>query len=134
MVSTSGNDTLINGLIGTLSQVKYIENTPFIGTKMQGTFVLEDEQDTFENVNMDLKLFMEGEPFINAKNFKKIPKPMRPKEFDYGYTITTHKAQGSEYDKVLVLEEFLRGGQHDRWLYTACTRAAKKLVIIRNYK
>ena len=75
---------------------------------MKVTFNLGE--DKFEGLNMDLKIFTEGEPFINKNNFKKVPKPMRPKEFDYGYAITCHKAQGSEYDNVLVLEEFLRGG------------------------
>lgn len=44
-----------------------------------------------------------------------------------------HKAQGSEWDNVLVIEEgfpFDRE-EHKRWLYTCATRAAKKLVIIR---
>jgi exodeoxyribonuclease-5 len=54
-----------------------------------------------------------------------------PKEFDYGYCITCHKAQGSEYDKVLVFEEYLKGSDHARWLYTAATRAKEKLVIVR---
>ena len=55
-----------------------------------------------------------------------------PYEFAYAYAITTHKAQGSEWDKVLVFEErfpFDRE-EHKRWLYTACTRAKEKLVII----
>ena len=39
-----------------------------------------------------------------------------------------------EYDKVLVFEEFLKGGDHDRWLYTAATRAKEKLVIVRNFR
>ena len=132
VISDSGEDPLINGMVGTLTEVKFIPNYPFLGTGMKGTFNLGE--DKFEGLNMDLKIFTEGEPFINKNNFKKVPKPMKPKEFDYGYAITCHKAQGSEYDNVLVLEEFLRGGQHERWLYTAATRAAKKLVIIRNYK
>lgn len=56
-----------------------------------------------------------------------------PKDFLYAYAITVHKAQGSEWDKVLVYEEnfpFNRT-EHARWLYTAATRAADKLVILR---
>lgn len=56
-----------------------------------------------------------------------------PKEFAYGYAITCHKAQGSEWEKVLVLEEnFPRDKkEHAQWLYTACTRASDKLVLVR---
>lgn len=55
-----------------------------------------------------------------------------PKEFTYGYAITCHKAQGSEWGNVLVLEEKFPypAVEHARWLYTAATRAAEKLVIV----
>ena len=55
------------------------------------------------------------------------------KEFAYAYAVTCHKAQGSEWDKVLVLEERFPFDEeeHARWLYTACTRAANKLVLVR---
>jgi exodeoxyribonuclease-5 len=57
-------------------------------------------------------------------------------EFDYGYAITCHKSQGSQWDKVLVYDEsqiFGRAGEEDipdRWLYTAATRAAEALIIV----
>lgn len=56
-----------------------------------------------------------------------------PREFAYAYAITVHKSQGSEWNKVLVMEEsFPRDKtEHARWLYTACTRAAEKLVVIK---
>jgi ATP-dependent exoDNAse (exonuclease V) alpha subunit len=57
-----------------------------------------------------------------------------PKKFDYGYAITAHKSQGSEWLKVLVVEEKFPFDklEHARWLYTAATRASEKLVIVRN--
>jgi hypothetical protein len=98
---------------------------------------LSPEDIVVRGVNMDYKLLTTGEPTVTTKNFKRFPKIWRPREFDYGYCITCPKAQGSEYDKVIVLEEFLRGESkedHMRWLYTAATRAAKKLIIVRNYR
>lgn len=52
--------------------------------------------------------------------------------WDYGYCLTAHKAQGGEWDRVLVLEQI--GGSWDarRWRYTAVTRAAKELVYCVN--
>jgi exodeoxyribonuclease-5 len=49
---------------------------------------------------------------------------------DYGYAITCHKAQGSEFDHVVVIyEEFPKFWDQSRWMYTAVTRASKKLTI-----
>ncbi len=48
---------------------------------------------------------------------------------DFGYVITCHKAQGSEWDKVLVFDQYMPPKIWDmkRWRYTAITRAAKEL-------
>jgi exodeoxyribonuclease-5 len=51
--------------------------------------------------------------------------------FDYGYALTTHKAQGSQWDSVLVLDESGCFREHaDRWLYTAVTRAAQRVTVV----
>jgi exodeoxyribonuclease-5 len=70
--------------------------------------------------------------FMIAKN-QTLPEP--PYEFAYAYAITCHKAQGSEWDKVLVFEESFPFDktEHRRWLYTAITRAKEKLVIVKAY-
>lgn len=47
---------------------------------------------------------------------------------DYGYCITTHKAQGSEWDKVIVMNQIAGSWEARRWQYTAITRAAEKLI------
>lgn len=49
---------------------------------------------------------------------------------DYGYVITCHKSQGSEWDKVFVWDEWMPPQVWDmkRWRYTAITRAAKELI------
>lgn len=49
---------------------------------------------------------------------------------DYGYALTCHKAQGSEWGKVLVLEEHAYNWDRDRWRYTAATRAVEGLVYV----
>jgi exodeoxyribonuclease-5 len=48
--------------------------------------------------------------------------------FDYGYAITAHKAQGSEWDNVLVLEEIDSRWDARRWRYTVATRAKERLI------
>lgn len=54
--------------------------------------------------------------------------------FDFGYAMTVHKMQGSQFDDLVVCAE--RPGPVDneswkRWLYTAITRASKKLTVLR---
>lgn len=49
----------------------------------------------------------------------------------FGYVITAHKSQGSQWDKVYVTEIQKTGDaiMQARWFYTAVTRAAKELVL-----
>jgi exodeoxyribonuclease-5 len=75
----------------------------------------------------------------NRENDLKLPERMHRghyDEFDYAYAITCHKSQGSQWDKVVVMDESqVFGGRGDsediprRWLYTAATRAAQALII-----
>jgi len=52
-------------------------------------------------------------------------------EFDYGYVLTVHKAQGSQWDHVVLFDEsFAFPDSRGRWLYTGVTRAAKKLTVV----
>jgi exodeoxyribonuclease-5 len=51
--------------------------------------------------------------------------------FEFGYAISCHKSQGSEFDKVVLFDESYLFGEPEKWLYTGITRAKKKLVIIR---
>ncbi|MBV6649605.1 MAG: ATP-dependent RecD-like DNA helicase [Hoeflea sp.] len=53
-------------------------------------------------------------------------------DFDYGYALTVHKAQGSQWNSVVLFDEsFAFRDSRERWLYTAITRAAERLVIVR---
>lgn len=90
----------------------------------------------FTNINIDYNALMTGKKYLTPEQEykmitnKKCPPP--PFEFAYGYAITTWKAQGSEWDKVLGFEEkfpFDRS-EHRRFLYTMITRAKEKLVIV----
>ena len=139
-------NALVNGTIGTLEDsyetginiapYKTIDNE----TRMKlitGHF-RSDSDDIFYNLNMDKKLIMEGQSTLDWKTSFRMSKNSRtknfiPMEFAYGYAITGHKSQGSEWDKVLVIEERFPFDkeEHKRWLYTCCTRASQKLVLVR---
>ena len=138
------SDALVNGLTGTLASIRYATSGAEINPWMERTPIIDFQPDTegtaaFYGIEADYKLLMTGETTVTRgynSNWKKIPKAYHPHEFDYGYAITCHKSQGSEFDKVIVLEEFLKSesrADHARWLYTAATRAAQKLIIVKNF-
>ena len=53
-------------------------------------------------------------------------------DFDFGYALTVHKAQGSQWDNVVLFDESWAFKEtRQRWLYTAVTRAAKRLTVVR---
>lgn len=52
-------------------------------------------------------------------------------QFDYGYALTCHKAQGSQWPDVIIYDE--SGAFRDdaaRWLYTALTRAQERVTVV----
>ncbi|MBV5323050.1 MAG: AAA family ATPase [Ilumatobacteraceae bacterium] len=62
-----------------------------------------------------------NDPYFNALQVK------------YGYAMTCHKAQGGEWNTVIVDFESnagVRNASFFRWAYTAITRAVKKLIVV----
>ena len=142
LLSEDGND-LINGTIGFL---KNNFQTNFFLPRWIGGQVLDVTQTDFETdtgdlymgLEMDTHMILTGDKCMDSRLAYRLSKNpntqhLVPLEFVFGYAITCHKSQGSEWDKVLVIEEGFPFDkeEHSRWLYTACTRAAEKLVLVR---
>lgn len=144
-ISDTG-EPLVNGTTGIIKNPKegYRMIPPYIKAdnhKIE-TIICDfvtDDGSIFYNVEMDKKLITIGDKCVDWRTQYQLNKMKNrigdivPREFDYGYAITGHKAQGSQWEKVLVLEEnfpFDRT-EHARWLYTVCTRPEKKLVLVR---
>lgn len=71
--------------------------------------------------------------FFEGKE-SELPYPQRRKsdEFDYGYALTVHKAQGSQWNNVVLFDESGAFREHQsRWLYTAITRAAERIIVVK---
>lgn len=52
-------------------------------------------------------------------------------EFDYSYALTCHKAQGSQWESILIFDEsFCFRQDKFKWLYTAVTRAKERVTIV----
>lgn len=126
-INTHG-DPLINGMIGKLSDIKFDHGVFKYGDTMHASFSVGD--DCFSDLFMDYNLFAESKQTINSDNWIEFRGMNKPMLFDYAYCVTCHKSQGSEWDKVLVFNEYMKSTDHKRWLYTAATRAKKKLIIV----
>lgn len=145
-LDTDGESALVNGTTG-------IIQNPFEAFRMAPRYVkmknhkmenvtcdfIADSGKTFNSVEMDKGMLLTGEYSLDWRESYALGKlinkigDIQPRQFTFGYAITCHKAQGSEWDKVTVIEENFPFDkvEHARWLYTAVTRASEKLVLIR---
>ena len=139
-------DALVNGTTGIIRNPfetfrripAYIKNDRQDLPVIMGDFI-PDGGGVFNGVEMDKDMILTGQKCVDKKVAYQLGKlknkigDIVPREFAFAYAITCHKAQGSEWDKVLVIEERFPfpKEEHARWLYTAATRASDKLVIVR---
>ena len=144
--SEDGSSSLVNGMTGIIKNPfesfrmapMYVKMKNHKMDIIQGDFISDDGK-TFKSVEMDKSMITTGEFSLDWREtyalgqLKNKIGDIIPREFTFGYAITCHKSQGSEWDKVLVIEERFPFDkkEHARWLYTACTRAAEKLVLVR---
>lgn len=141
----SGGNALVNGTVGIIQDIE--QKTCWIPSwtrpnvpKIEiSNCILKTELDTsFNHIKADTKMFETEEPTLDWSTSFKLNKKVDtkclvPQSFAFGYAITAHKSQGSQWNNVLVVEEWYPKDkvEHARWLYTACTRAAERLVLVR---
>ena len=138
---------LVNGTIGylretfedTLKLPAYISGGRIDHVDLVNSDFVTDIGDEYYSIPMDKKMIQEGESSLTWQESFKMSKnetlkEFIPFEFTYGYAITGWKAQGSEWDKVLIIEENFPFDEetHKKFLYTCVTRGAKKVVLVRN--
>lgn len=93
--------------------------------------VFEMELDSLDISGQKTKVKVPLEFFIGEEEKLTAAKRRKFDEFDFGYAITTHKAQGSQYDSVLIFNEnYCFRESSMQWLYTAITRAADRLTLV----
>ncbi len=114
------NDKEVGILNGTQWRVVSSEdNGLYFKLKLQG-----EEQDK-KPIEVDTHPFdvdFNNMPFYERKRFQ---------EFDFGYAITCHKSQGSQWGKVLIHNESWCFRENaSKWLYTALTRAEESVMVV----
>ena len=142
-ILASNGDPLVNGTIGFLSESYETYNRiPYWAggqtIKILSAKFTSDTDANFHRLMIDEHQVLTGERCLDRKILYKLSSNIRtahlvPLEFTFAYAITTHKAQGSSWPNVLVIEESFpfEKEEHARWLYTAITRAEEKLVLVR---
>lgn len=98
--------------------------TPVVsGDEATFKIALELEPDTGFEVTISISGFLKGE-LSTATGAKQKP------DFDFGYALTCHKAQGSQWENVLVIDESYCSQENAKlWLYTAITRAQEAVTV-----
>lgn len=139
-------NALVNGTIGTVANPyesfvripSYVKNDrrdlPLIGCVFT-----PDGGKSFDTFEIDKDYLLKEEPCVDWRVSYQLGKlkpkigDILPKQATYGYALTCHAAQGSEWDKVLVVEESFPFDktEHARWLYTAVSRSAERCVLVR---
>ena len=137
---------LVNGSIGWITDIREEEKFYHLGRQDPGIWVptysidLETEDhDIYEEICVDKQSLDIGEKLLTPRQEYLIAKDKRnpydaPLEFNYGYACTVHRAQGSEWGKILTIEEKFPFDKetHRRHLYAAVTRASNKLTLVLN--
>ena len=97
-------------------------NTPSLNYE-ESQSLYKSVQEDYKNEKSSYKKFLKikNNPYFNALQVK------------YSYSITCHKSQGGQWDRVFVEYPYLPDGPNKdffRWLYTAITRANKGLYLV----
>ena len=140
-------DALVNGTVGIVDNIfesmiqlpGYIKNDRHRIPTIMAEFT-PDKGKTFGTIDFDKDFMLNETPCVDWRVAYQVGKlrnklgDILPKQATYGYALTCHASQGSEWEKVLVMEENFpfNKKEHQRWVYTAATRAAEKLVLVRD--
>lgn len=144
-------DPIYNGMLGTIRSIgtiKQIEDVYSISADMDDGFTYKgfvnrepfgqmkynkDDGKEFITIGELMRMKSKLTIFERKKMRKFGKKKLYYDSFDFGYCLTVHKSQGSEWGNVMLFEEVCGAWDDDykrKWMYTAITRSNKNLLII----
>ncbi len=120
-----------------VQMVDYPNQRPFETVLLLDTIKAQTPSLSYEDGNRLYQMVMEDYALEKSK-YKKFLGVKNNKYFNalqvkFSYAITCHKSQGGQWNTVFVEQPYLPTGvdkEHLRWLYTAVTRAKKRLYLI----
>jgi exodeoxyribonuclease-5 len=127
---------MVNGIIGSVHDPVFDKANDIGFMQFQPDFLKGNAPSV---IPFDTGIFTEGQYHYRTNDyFEKFDEngeavgAFTLNRFEYGYAISCHKAQGSEFDNVIIFDEsYAFKEDRDRWLYTAITRAKNKLILVR---
>lgn len=112
-----------DGMVQKGETIRIVGDNKTLDTKnkiLYATVQVESSGEIFDNFPLRLNLCGE-----------RTNKKLKSCNVSFGYAITCHKSQGSQWDRVLVWDDCtLFGEQKRRWRYTACTRSVSSLTVL----
>lgn len=115
---------------GVFNGIEYVYDPHWLAYRLKDKYVAKKKilpEMAKYDMSMYVELVSEENNNKNAARSKHIVT-----RFDFAYCISCHASQGSEFDDVVVIDESKVFRQNaSRWLYTAMTRAKKRLILIR---
>ena len=120
-----------------IQMTDYPNLAPFETVLLLDTLTSETPSLSYEESNQLYQEVMKDYADETSK-YKKFMKVKNNKFFNalqvkFSYAITCHKSQGGQWETIMVEQPYLPNGMDKdylRWLYTAVTRARKKLYLI----
>lgn len=120
-----------------VKMVDYPSMRPFETVLMLDTLSIETPALSYEESNRLYEEILKDyeDETSGYRKFLKVKKNkyLNALQVKFSYAITCHKSQGGQWDTVFVEQPYLPNGidrDYLRWLYTAVTRASKKLFLI----
>ncbi len=120
-----------------VQMVDYPNQAPFETVLMLDTIALETPSLPYEDSNRLYQEVMKDyeEETTKYKKFLKVKNNLffNALQVKFSYAITCHKSQGGQWNTIFVEQPYIPNGvdkEYLRWLYTAVTRAKKKLYLI----
>lgn len=120
-----------------IRMIDYPNQNPFETVVILDTLTSESPSLNYEQSNMLYQEVLKDYSHISAK-YKQLQEVKKNKYFNalqikFSYAITCHKSQGGQWQNVFIEKPYLPDGQsvpYLRWLYTALTRAQKRVYLI----
>lgn len=146
MKAEGGRPPVANGMRGVLqTDVEFKQNVNYRGeklgvseTQVTGSIAFPEDDIVAHPYTMLAQQFNREKPFASPEELAHETGlhsfAMAGSLFDYGYAMTVHKMQGSSFDDLVVCAERpgpVDGESWKKWCYTAVTRAASKLTVLR---